>query len=508
MHNQSDNENQPTRISLDLTDPDIFGNDAGEDEKPEVLASYFVDKPEFNRFFNPEQQFAVIRARKGIGKSALLAKVAFDVVSKHNAIDLVIQIKGSDLTGLGEFSSSDPSFLINQWQQVICSRINIEIGKTIRWAFSDSSITMVESSELAGFKNKNIVSALVDRLNLKIKGVVELEPHKYKANNDTFLLQRYRDKHPDRKVWVFIDDVDATFKPDLTLKISTFFSACRKLVADIHNLNIRACVRTDVWTTIKRLDESLDKCEQYISEIHWSHQEAKRILGKKLLSYIKRKHPHSNVANWNPQWNQDRILRFVFEKNIPWGKNSYPPERPFHILSSGRPRWAGQLGRMAGTMAVRLNLRRINVTCLSKVLREFGQYRLDELYREHEHQFPRLKYLIESFANGPSIYSTTELVSKIEQVFLAHEFKTAGIPEIDGKKISSEMDVAHLLFKISFICGRDTVNTTDPLCFIRFEDRPELLTNRINPDDNLKWEIHPSYRSYLNIKKRDLDDFI
>ena len=34
----------------DLLNPKLFGNEAGEDEEPEWLDAYFVDKPGFNLF--------------------------------------------------------------------------------------------------------------------------------------------------------------------------------------------------------------------------------------------------------------------------------------------------------------------------------------------------------------------------------------------------------------------------------------------------------------------------
>ncbi len=35
---------------------DLFGNEAGEDEDPEILNSYFFEKPEFAAFYSPKEQ--------------------------------------------------------------------------------------------------------------------------------------------------------------------------------------------------------------------------------------------------------------------------------------------------------------------------------------------------------------------------------------------------------------------------------------------------------------------
>ena len=42
----------------DLIDPELFGNEAGEDEDSEVLSSYFVEKSDFERFFSANTRLA------------------------------------------------------------------------------------------------------------------------------------------------------------------------------------------------------------------------------------------------------------------------------------------------------------------------------------------------------------------------------------------------------------------------------------------------------------------
>ena len=37
-------------MNIDLDDSSLFGNDAAEDEDEDVLASYFVDQPAFDKF--------------------------------------------------------------------------------------------------------------------------------------------------------------------------------------------------------------------------------------------------------------------------------------------------------------------------------------------------------------------------------------------------------------------------------------------------------------------------
>ncbi len=499
-------------VQIDLTDPYLFGNDAGEDEDPDFLASYFVEKPSFRVFTNPSAKIAIARARKGLGKSALLSKVARQIAI-HDTTSIVIFVRGSDLTGLGEFSSSDPSFLVNQWQQVVCSRINIEIGRRLNLALDDISMTMVESSELAGLRGRNLIGSLLDRLKTKFKfAMAEVSVEKLQQTNPLFLLQNHADNASEMNVWIFIDDIDSTYidNENLRLKIATFFSAMRKLVTDVKGVSIRASVRTDVWTEIRRIDESLDKCEQYMVDILWSYTEFTRILVNKLHAYVKRTFPDSTeAAHWTPENNATEILGLVFSRKIPWGNSSLPTERAIHILAAGRPRWAGQLCRLAAEETARQHTRREGESRLSNhlitgaafraVMRHYGQYRLDDLYREHRHQFSALQSLIECFAGGQTIYTTDLLRQRILAMYMQQDSDKPQMPILYGRELRSELELCQFIYKIGFLHGRDD-NDKKPLSFVYYEDRQDLLSNSNNFDDGMSWEIHPSYRTALNIK--------
>ena len=115
---------------LDYTDLRIFGNEAGEDEKPAILNSYFVNKPEFEYFENDQNSFSIVQGLRGTGKSALLARLAF-VRQDNPDKPLVIFIKGSELVAGKPFESKSPLEYIYEWQQRICSRINAELGRDI-----------------------------------------------------------------------------------------------------------------------------------------------------------------------------------------------------------------------------------------------------------------------------------------------------------------------------------------------------------------------------------------
>jgi len=150
--------------------------------------------------------------------------------------------------------------------------------------------------------------------------------------------------------------------------------------------------------------------------------------------------------------------------------------------------------KMAASVAYKRNGDRISISDVSAVLRPYGQARIDDLYREHRHQLDDLERLLESFAGEHSRYSTDQLFEIITKKII----KRHGLPEIDGKRASNAMQVAHFLFRAGFIQARDDKDRTG-LAFVRYEDRPNLLQTQANPDDGLIWEVHPSYRQVLRI---------
>ena len=42
----------------------LFGSDSGEDEDPGALRSYFVDLPEFKKFYEPANPLVIVRGEK------------------------------------------------------------------------------------------------------------------------------------------------------------------------------------------------------------------------------------------------------------------------------------------------------------------------------------------------------------------------------------------------------------------------------------------------------------
>lgn len=293
---------------LKVDDRLLWGNEAADDEDPELLNSYFVTQSEWSDFFDFKRPLSIARARKGMGKSALIRECAFRLDSDNNHV--AISIKGSDLVAQKEFSSKTPIEQIYDWQQRICSIINRHLGASIGVAFSDDKITLVESAELSGFKSRNLVGLLVDRLKGKL-GPADLQ--KIAVADAKALLNRVT-QSSSFQVILLVDDIDATFNnsPEECLRLSTFFSACREVASNFKGISIRTVIRSDVWASIRKTDEALDKVEQYIFDINWSKKEFRSFLNERISSYCRR----IGAGHLLEDKTNEQIISLVFEPAV------------------------------------------------------------------------------------------------------------------------------------------------------------------------------------------------
>lgn len=485
-------------IKVSLKDyEDIFGNEAGEDEDLDILSSSYFRHPEFDKFFEEKKKLAIVSARKGVGKSALLAELQYQLInSKNLPPPIVISVVGNDLLGLGDFENKSSVYLENYWKQIICKRIIIEIGNTINLALSDDAISMVEIAEIEGFKTRNIIGSLTARLKAKIpliEGEVTQSPNK----NSLKLLENYQNKYESSKIWLLIDDIDSKYINDISHqdRISSFFSAIRYLSVNIPNLICRTTVRSEVWSCLKHI-EDMDKMQQYIMELEWKKSYMRIILAKKILSYLLEKNPDStNLKKIHAQKDYNKIIEYIFESPISWGDRG-----DAHIFdaisafSNRRPRWMAQLCKLSAKKAYQTpKKKKISLINIEQSLEYYGGKRRDDLIKEHKHQFSQIELLIDALRAVEKEFSYSKIISTIRENFIVHATE---LPQIDGILHANEHQLGKFIFKIGIISHKHFNENN----FTHFTDDPDLFDSLLNKNDQILWSIHPSYRNFLNIK--------
>ena len=471
---------------IDITDERIFGNDAGDDEKEVILNHYFLEQAEFNRFYDANVPFRVVKARKGIGKSSLLRRTR-TIAADEAAKNIVLWCTGADIRpDMANAAVSEN--LIDAWKQRICSRINRELGARIKLAMRDDEISLVEASEVEGFRERNIVSALADRLKLKL-GIgesltVAAERERPVVKADIALLERYAAGSA-QVFWLLIDDIDATFKNTAENRalLSAFFSACRDLVQRVSGLVIRCSVRTDVWTILRTSDEALDKCEQYVFNLRWDERGVSTILENMVYSYFTLVEPNLVALNSKDEAGRRKeAYRLIFPSTYTWGGDKAIDSKRFlAIYSQGRPRWTTKLCRAAALKAARRGGDRIELRDLNAELGAYSLQRRQDIVGEHSHEYSDFNALLQIFADWKKRFTTPELLKRISELHIAKLVPPALKPD--------PVYLAHLLFRSGFINAVRLNKRTNKADHYEFEDRPTLLISRGNLDEGCEWEI-------------------
>ncbi|WP_282349018.1 hypothetical protein [Pseudomonas sp. PS01301] len=484
-------------ISINLRDKKLFGNEAGEDEDLEHLNAYYIENNEFDDFYDANEKLSIVSARKGMGKSALLSRLEYKLNKDESyGTPIVIRVKGNELIGLGCFNGSDHAHLENYWKQIICKKILMEAGARIGIALSDDQMSMVELAELDNIKSKNIVGALLSRTLGKIP-FLGVELKKSLPANSENLLKRYQESDDSKNVWILIDDIDAKFQnnAESQARVGSFFSAIRSLAFDYKGLNIRTTVRSDVWSCLRHL-EDLDKLQQYIINIFWTKRQMRDMLAQKILVYIVNNYPAAPEARYKLATDYNKILDMVFTSPIEWANSK--DAKLFDAISAfsnRRPRWMGQLCRMAGKKAKENSLtRKITLEHINYILSDFGANRRDDLMKEHNHQFDELHQLIDALRATKKEFSCSDLEETLELNYLRGRTKD-DVPMVDGKAYAGVEDLADFLYKLGLISHIHL----DGKEFTHFTDDPDLYRSTENRRNNVKWSLHPSYRKFLNI---------
>ncbi|QXI30732.1 P-loop ATPase, Sll1717 family [Pseudomonas vanderleydeniana] len=471
-----------------------FGNEAGDDASNEELESYFVEQEDFPNYLKKNNRVLITTARKGVGKSALLKRLAA-VLRDSPGEPMVINCRGSDLARDAFKLTAPlitPNDYIRDWMIRICALVNREIAKNIKLALTDDQITLVESAEIDGFKERNLISCLTSRFE---KFLDKFGAKSQEIRNHVEILKR----NPTPIIYILIDDLDATFQnTELEcLSLSTFFSACRYLAQDVTGVNFRITMRSDVWPTIRRYDESLDKLEQYVAEINWSAEEFRALLAKRIESQYKESGimPPAQDELESCESHEERLLNLLFVAKVEWGQKNVHSYKVIHTLSYERPRWAVQLCKLAQKSAVRRRNKVISKEDIDDIWGDYGVRRIADLVAEHKHQCKQIEELITAFRGTDRRLSRDELLTFVRNRILNHV-----TPYIDSKKATTQLEVANFLYRIGFLVGRSDEVSGDYEHY-NFREMPDLLSSRTDNDFNMKWEIHPCYRQALDIKK-------
>jgi hypothetical protein len=472
-----------------------FGNEAGDDVSPEELASFFVEQADFRQFLSLDRKISIVTGKKGIGKSILLQWMHLKF-PETDPDAILVKCRGADLTR-HEFGLSSPldspNDFVKDWMVRISALVNRRLAQIIKIPYNDDRLTLIETAELSGFKQRNFFAALIARLSLKLeKFEVDYEPQTIKNEIET--LKRVAN----RNIIILVDDLDATFQNSTKelQELSSFFSACRYLSNDVQGLYFRVTMRTDVWPIVRRYDEALDKADQYVVDLNWNIEDFRTLLFRRIDSQLQKLGQRFLIhRSQTDEEYHEYIISKIFVNKMEWGDHPRHTYRVIYTLSYARPRWAIQLCKLSQQVALKKHDSKIDKPHIDVVWGEYGYKRIADLVSEHKHQCAVVEELVSAFRESERRLTKDDLFTLINNRILNH------LPVIiDGVKAASPKDVAQFLYRIGFILARieEAENSYEHYAF---DDLPDLLSNRTSNDFGALWEIHPCYRQALDITK-------
>lgn len=480
-------------LNIQLSDENLFGNAAAEDELEEVFSSYAVERREVKNFLDPARRIAITRAYKGEGKSALLRLVALRLQRQE---DIPIIIHESAAAVSPDVDGNDSDNWVRGWKINLLRRAVREIGAKISSAFTDDEIALLEEAEISGFKGRSFVSSLVDRLK---SPVVPIERTRIGVQDPEAILKRWRDKGSN--VWFIIDDIDQNFEntPTNKIKIAAFFTAIRQISNLISEFKFRTAVRPNVWAIIKREYEALSHVEQYIDDISWSLDDYYLLLSKRIEGYLRRNNQWDEFKKnyfYSTKDQRTALISKVFIRIMPWGKEtSREVTSILYTLSRHRPRWLIELCKESAKFAASRNKQQIDYNDLEGVLDGFSKRRVDDTVAEFRPQCAEIESLLTAFAFQPERFVTSDLMTVINNRIL--QGTNPKIIGVQGKP--SAREVAQFLYQIGFLTARKNISATE-YSHVAFSENPRLLSSSTNIDQGFTWEIHPVFRQALKLK--------
>ena len=480
-------------LKIDLADEGLFGNEAAEDERQEVFEAYAYMRKEVEPFSDTTRPVQVVRAYKGEGKSALMriARTRIETASSDSLV--TIDTVGPNVSP--DLESTDFSKWVREWKANILAVVAGEIGSRIGFAWTDDGTSLVELAEAKGFKSRNFVSMIVDRLRSR---AIPVERERQPPADIARTLTRWAAKMPE--VWLFIDDIDRNFdgtKRD-ELRIAAFFDACRSIAKDIQSIRFRLAIRPNTWATVKRAYEGMSHVEQYSFNLKWVEAEMLALLGRRIEGYLRRTNQIELVGRRLPVDLDERyrfLTTLVFETPIQWGDGKRPIHVPLDSLSLHRPRWMIELCRVSGKAASARGASKIGPDDIFGQLDAFGRRRIDDLIAEFTVQCPDIAEILDGFRGQAEQYLTADLLTLIENRISNHV-----AVRLPGRALrASHREIASFLFEIGFIFARRDFDDKK-YEHLGFADQPSLLVSRTDTDSGYSWEIPSTYRQALDLR--------
>ena len=491
------------RLALDIELPlESFGQYVAEYEREE-LNDYFIDTSEFRAIMAGRAKVFV--GRKGTGKTATMSQAVIEL--RKDRRNLVVAIKPSayELAGLVDvvrgLGSSSEYVLLSLWTYLIYTEI---ATRTITFASERPASTGTNAAFLALEAELHDLGILADDdMSVRLeKAVASLSTKNRRAgeSDHEFIARELKTNHLGRlrdlvletlrdfqRVAVLIDNLDKAWEHGADYEVMSKFilallSAIGRVEKDFAkpprgldpvNVTLTVFLRTDIYDRVAEYAREPDKIG--VLAVQWQDEELLvRVLEER---YAAKRSKKSRNGIAPDMWQE------VFAAEV----RGLPTRDYFLWRALPRPRDLIYFANAALTTAINRRHHMIESSDIVFAERQYSKFAIDALLVESEAEPFDLEELLFEFAGVDSTLPGHEL----EALLSAAE---------------SPIDVCQWLIRTSFL-GIEV----RPGEFIHVEGETAAKRklkvaerNASNGGKDVRFRVHPAFRSYLEIRDDDL----
>lgn len=452
----------------------LFGHEAAENESPDRLREYYFKNKVYERVV-ADVPVRLLVGHKGIGKSALFS---IAMQEDREAGRLAISVKPDDVLQVAS-AMENFNLAVREWKDGLRQIIQ---DKALSHFNLDGSVKPSGAMARTG----GFLVGLRQTLAPYTAAKADVDPAM------RLLLKKFLEKN---KIIVYLDDLDRgwTNNPKDIARLSALLNAIRDLSTDENGLNFRVALRSDVYFLVRTSDESTDKIDGSVIWHNWRNHEILALLAKRVTTYFGKRFTDEQLISMQ-QPDLARLLSDVLASEYNGrGKWSHVPTyRVLMTVIRRRPRDLVKLLTLAGRSAADRRSSLIGTEDFANTFTEYSQGRIQDTVNEYKSELPEIGRLIlemrptkqEVRANGGFIYSTDELIKKIQKAQSHVRLLTSRGESVDTKWLAA------FLYKINFITARKELPST-------YIDRKYFDENRYLSghfaDFGYDWEVHPAY---------------
>jgi len=466
----------------------LFGNEAADDESAEDLKQYYFKGSAYEKF-SQNIPFYILVGHKGTGKSALFRILA----NENKEQDLLpIEIRPDDFD---IFREVEPNInvQIKSLQDGLCNIIFKKIVDSIL------NLNTVKTDK----KWVDWMARVSNLFKVAIKSKLsDLKSNKLPNIDQKQFLTIFKDAvFREKRIIIYIDDLDRGWKnTDSEIQfISALINSVRALLRDVKDICFRIAMRSSVYYSFRKSDESTDKFDSSVIWLTWTNDEILVMLIKRISNFFCLGLNEKELLKMSPINLNDKYLSYVFDKRFD-SKETWRDVPMCQVLKSlirKRPRDLVKLCILSARKANKHGYEKINQTCVDKILGQYSNDRLLDTVNEYKTELEALNEILLKMrpttdrvkkAKEVHVYSRQEMLQKLE--FIIEQISSSKRRFTNGGRLTPET-LLHFLYKINFLTARKDLANGDIRRYY-FEEQNYLASEMA--DFGFSFEIHPAYR--------------